>query len=71
MKRLLRCMMLLLATMLVGNIHAGDVIKVCGQNLQNYFWSLNCSRTSDNGTPASNYSTAVGYTMIYPLMAKR
>lgn len=53
-------LLLLFVAMATQAIHAGDVIKICGQNLQNYFWSLNCERTSGNGTPASNYSTVEG-----------
>ncbi len=39
---------------------AGDVIKVCGQNLQNFFYSLDRERTTKNGVPVSNYTTAEG-----------
>ena len=60
MKRLMRYAMLLLATMLVGNTQAGDVLKVCGQNLQNYFWSLDRERTQGNSVSNSNYTTEEG-----------
>ena len=39
---------------------AGDIIKVCGQNVQNFFYSLDRSRTTSNGVPLSNYTTAEG-----------
>ena len=39
---------------------AGDVIKVCCQTLQNFFYSLDRERTTKNGVPVSNYTTAEG-----------
>ena len=39
---------------------AGDVITVCGQNVQNFFYSLDRGRTTGNGVPLSNYNTAEG-----------
>lgn len=39
---------------------ADDIIKVCGQNVQNFFYSLDRSRTQGNSTPISNYNTIEG-----------
>ena len=44
-------------------VKAGDVLKVCGQNLQNYFWSLDRERTQDNSVAVSNYNTEEGRLM--------
>ena len=41
---------------------SGEVLKVCGQNLQNFFWSLDRGRTSGNNVGNSNYSTEAGRT---------
>ena len=54
--------MLLLTLMVVQVALAGDKIVVCGQNLQNYFYSLDRGRTTDNGVPMSNYNTVAGRT---------
>lgn len=62
MKRHLRQLLLLLATVIVGNLYAGDVIKVCGQNVQNFFYSLDRERTQGNSVPISNYNTVAGRT---------
>ena len=51
---------MLLATLVAQVTIAGDVLKICGQNLQNYFWSLDRTRTTTNGIPASNYTTESG-----------
>ena len=37
-------------------------IKVCGQNVQNFFYSLDRTRTTTNGIPISNYTDVVGRT---------
>ena len=42
-------------------VAAGDIIKVCGQNLQNYYWNYAWTkRTSDNYLAVSNYSDDAG-----------
>lgn len=51
---------LLLIAMTAQITLAGDVIKVCGQNLQNLFWTLDRTRTTTNGVPMSNYTTEDG-----------
>lgn len=48
--------------LLMGTAQAGDVITVCGQNVQNFFYSLDRERTQGNGVPLSNYTTAEGRT---------
>lgn len=53
-------MALLLIAMTAQITLAGDVIKVCGQNLQNLFWSLDRTRTTTNGVPMSNYNDEDG-----------
>ncbi len=51
---------LLFATVATERSFAGDVITVCGQNVQNFFYSLDRSRTKNNYVTISNYSTAQG-----------
>ena len=51
-----------LLSIICGNVFAGEVITVCGQNLQNYFWSLDRGRTTGNSVANSNYSTEAGRT---------
>ena len=51
---------LLLTVLTANQILAGDVLKVCGQNLQNYFWSLDRERTQGNSVSNSNYDTEEG-----------
>ena len=51
---------LLLTVAVVQLALAGDKIVVCGQNLQNFFYSLDRGRTTDNGVPMSNYNTVAG-----------
>lgn len=41
---------------------ADDVITVCGQNVQNFFYSLDRERTQSNGVAISNYTTTEGRT---------
>ena len=53
---------LLLILFVTDNVLAGDVLKVCGQNLQNYFWSLDRERTQGNNVSNSNYNTEEGRT---------
>lgn len=54
---------LLLCVCLASQIAlAGDVVKVCGQNVQNFFYSLDRTRTTDNGIDISNYTTEAGRT---------
>ena len=47
------------------SVHAaadGKEIKVCGQNVQNFFYSIDRTRTLKNGIPVSNYSDVEGRT---------
>lgn len=54
-------MMSLLAIVFAGNVAlADDVITVCGQNVQNFFYSLDRERTQGNYVPVSNYNTEAG-----------
>ncbi len=39
-----------------------DEIKIVGQNVQNFFYSLDDSRTQTNSIPISNYNTEAGRT---------
>lgn len=39
---------------------AGDKVTICAQNLQNFFWSTNTPRTTDNSIWNSNYTNAAG-----------
>ena len=39
---------------------AGDVIKVCAQNVQNFFYSLDKGRTQGNWVTISNYNSVEG-----------
>ena len=39
-----------------------DELKVCGQNVQNFFYSLDRGRTLNNGIPISNYNDVEGRT---------
>ena len=50
---------LLLMTVVLPSL-GGDIIKVCGQNLQNFFYSLDRGRTQANWVPLSNYNTVEG-----------
>ena len=52
--------MLLLAFLSFQTALAGDEIVIVGQNLQNFFYSLDRGRTQGNGVPMSNYNTAEG-----------
>ena len=53
-----------LLTIVLGTqvVLAGDVIKVCGQNVQNFFYSLDRGRTMSNYASTSNYNTEEGRT---------
>ena len=53
---------MLLVTMAAQVTLAGDVIKVCGQNVQNFFYSLDRGRTQGNSVNKSNYNTEAGRT---------
>ena len=55
-----RLLSTLLLTMSVLTALAGDTIRVCGQNLQNFFYSLDRGRTQGNWVPLSNYTTVEG-----------
>ena len=53
-------LLLLLVAMATQAIYADDIIKVCGQNVQNFFYSLDRGRTTGNSIPKSNYTTEEG-----------
>ncbi len=58
-----RLLLSLMALVFAGNVAiAGDVITICGQNLQNFFYSLDRERTQGNYVPISNYNTEAGRT---------
>ena len=58
-----RFMLFMLAMAFTWNMaFAGDVITICGQNVQNFFYSLDCERTQGNYVPISNYNTEEGRT---------
>ena len=59
--RKIRLMMSLLSIAFAGNVaFAGDVITICGQNVQNFFYSVDRERTKNNYVPISNYNTEAG-----------
>lgn len=60
MKRL--SLILICVTIAAMSAMADDIIKVCGQNVQNFFYSLDRNRTTDNNIPVSNYNTVEGRT---------
>ena len=60
MKSCYRLVALLLTTVMAGSMQAGDVLKIVGHNLENYFWSLDRGRTTGNYAPVSNYNTEEG-----------
>lgn len=51
---------LLLAALFVSVVRAGDVVTICAQNVQNFFYSLDRGRTQGNWVTLSNYTTAEG-----------
>jgi len=53
---------ILFAAISVQNALSGDKIIVVGQNVQNFFYSLNCGRTTGNSVALSNYNTVEGRT---------
>ena len=52
----------LLLTMLAVQTTLADEIKVVGQNVQNFFYSLDRGRTQGNSVSMSNYNTEAGRT---------
>ena len=54
-------MTLLIATMAV-QVSMAQQLKIVGQNVQNFFYSLDRGRTQGNTTPVSNYTTEDGRT---------
>jgi endonuclease/exonuclease/phosphatase family metal-dependent hydrolase len=60
MKRYRFFFFLLLAAVSVQATLADDIIKVCGQNVQNFFYSLDRERTQGSYIPLSNYNTEEG-----------
>lgn len=60
MKRIL-IIVILFFTSVAGNVVlADDIITICGQNVQNFFYSLDRERTQGNYVPISNYDTEAG-----------
>ena len=57
-----RLFITLLLTALTAQATQADDIKVVGQNLQNFFYSLDRGRTQGNGVSMSNYNTEAGRT---------
>lgn len=56
-----RVMLTLLSLIMTVNAAlAGDVITICGQNVQNFFYSLDRERTQNNYVPISNYNSVEG-----------
>ena len=53
-------LLLLFAAVATQAVYADDIIKVCGQNVQNFFYSLDRGRTTGNSVPKSNYTTEEG-----------
>ncbi len=51
---------LLLTVLFVSICRAGDVVTICAQNVQNFFYSLDRGRTQGNWVTLSNYTTAEG-----------
>lgn len=58
----LRLITMMLLTIIVQGALADDIIRVCGQNVQNFFYSLDRTRTTDNSIAISNYNTEEGRT---------
>lgn len=54
-------MTLLIATLAV-QVSVAQQLKIVGQNVQNFFYSLDRGRTQGNSTPVSNYTTEDGRT---------
>ena len=50
----------LFVVLVVEYSYAGDIITVCGQNVQNFFYSLDRTRTQNNYVAVSNYNTVAG-----------
>lgn len=55
-----RLLMLFWLTTATLTALGSDTIRVCGQNVQNFFYSLDRERTQGNWVPLSNYNTAEG-----------
>ena len=55
-----RIILLTLSLVLAMSGKADDVITVCGQNVQNFFYSLDRERTQGNYVPISNYGSEAG-----------
>lgn len=53
-------LLLVLFILSINGVQAGDRIFIVAQNLQNFFYSLDRTRTQNNGVPLSNYTTAEG-----------
>ena len=57
-----RLIITLLLVAFAAQVTLADEIKVVGQNVQNFFYSLDRGRTQDNSIPLSNYSDVNGRT---------
>ena len=57
-----RLFITLLLVAFAAQVTLADEIKVVGQNVQNFFYSLDRGRTQDNSIPLSNYSDVNGRT---------
>ena len=57
-----RLLITLLLVAMTVQVALADEIKIVGQNVQNFFYSLDDSRTQTNSIPISNYNTEAGRT---------
>ena len=57
-----RLLITLLLVAVAAQTTLADEIKIVGQNVQNFFYSLDRGRTKNNGVSISNYSTVAGRT---------
>lgn len=57
-----RLLITMLIFVLTAHVSVAQQIKIVGQNVQNFFYSLDRTKTQDNATPISNYTTVEGRT---------
>ena len=57
-----RLIITLLLIVVAAQATMADDIKVVGQNVENLFWNLDRTRTTQNGVPIANYNTEEGRT---------
>ena len=57
-----RLLITLLLVAMTVQVALADEIKIVGQNVQNFFYSLDRGRTQGNGVPISNYDDEAGRT---------